>query len=81
MIKALSDIIFQVTQLDPETTSIDINTEFVKDLGMDSISLVTLVFMCEQVFEVRLSQHPEVLTNLTSVGSTLDFISYIRAQP
>ena len=80
MIKALSEIIFKITQLDPETTPIDANSDYVKDLAMDSISLVSLVFMCEQEFDVKLSQHPKALENLTTVASTISFIEYLQVK-
>ena len=73
MLDKLSKLIFQVSKLDPDKVKITRETDFIKDLGMDSITLVSLVFLCEKQFEIPLSKHPDTLKSLTTVGKTLDF--------
>ena len=79
MLEKLSKLIFQVTKLDPDKVEITRETDFVKDLGMDSITLVSLVFLCEKQFDIPLSKHPDTLSSLTSVGKTLDFFEQFKA--
>lgn len=56
------------------------SSNLVSDIGLESIDLVGLVFLCEQTFGVNLVAQGELLRNLTTVGRVLDFIAALQAQ-
>jgi len=64
-----------IEQLRPEAaagTQVCRETRFVTDLGLASLELIGLVFLCEQTFSVNLISQPGLLSKLHTVGQTVD---------
>jgi acyl carrier protein len=56
-------------------------TRFVQDLGLASLELIGLVYLCEQTFGISLVGQPGLLAKLLTVGQTLEAIDDLcRAQ-
>lgn len=53
-------------------------TRFVADLGLKSLELIGLVFICEQTFNVQLTAHPGLIAKLHTVGQALDVIHLLQ---
>lgn len=60
-------------QIDPATI-VD-STAIVSDLMIDSISLVSLVTLCEEHFEIDLSERVDEIADLVTVGDALALIA------
>lgn len=56
----------------PEDKEISLDATF-KDLGIDSMDLVEVVFAIESEFEIEIPDND--LKNFTTVGSAVDFIA------
>jgi acyl carrier protein len=54
-------------------------TRFIEDLGLASLELVALVYMCEETFQVPLATQMGLLASLRTVGQTVEAIQ--RLQP
>ena len=52
----------------------DENVDLIRDVGMDSLALVSLMVICEQELGVRLSDDPDVLTKLTTLDGAVDYL-------
>lgn len=55
--------------------NVGLQTRFVEDLGLDSLTLVALVFICEEEFQVSMVDQGEELAKLHTVGDTLRFLA------
>jgi acyl carrier protein len=53
-------------------------TRFVDDLGMASVELIGLVFLCEQRFVVELVNQRGLLATLKTAGLTIDAIERLK---
>ena len=60
----------QLENIDPET--INLETEFIKDLKADSLDVVELVMAFEEAFEVDIND--EVAGEIQTVQDALDYI-------
>jgi acyl carrier protein len=72
-----------VTQLRPEVAEnkpFGRDTRFMADLGLGSLELIGLVFLCEESYQVDLTSHAEMVATLQTVGETIDAIAYLRRQ-
>ncbi len=67
----LADIVNDVAGVDPAEVTVDKN--FVDDLDVDSLSMVEIIYACEEAFEVSIPD--EDAKNLRTVG---DAVSYIE---
>ena len=54
------------------------DTRFVADVGLCSLDMVGLVFLCEQTFQVDLTSEPELVPTLHTIGQVIDAIEAIR---
>jgi acyl carrier protein len=54
------------------------HSRFVADLGMKSLELIGLVFICEQTFGVSLVSRPGLLARLQSVGEAIEAIRLLQ---
>lgn len=71
-----------VGQLRPDApleTSLSRETRFVADLGLASLELIGLVFLCEQTFSVSLIDQPGLLATLHTVGETVDALRKLQS--
>ncbi len=73
-------IIFGLLDINADSTEpvIDLNTRFVEDLRMDSLALVSLVFLIEEATSIDMSTRLEDLANLKTVGDTLSYLEQIK---
>lgn len=53
-------------------------TRFVEDLGLASLELIGLVYLCEQTFEVSLVSQSGLLASLRNIGQTIDAITALQ---
>jgi len=74
-IRDLLDLIEDVTEERYDVTNLSSGTRFVEDLSMNSLSLVALVFRCEETFNLDLSEASEEIVKLDTIGKTLDFLN------
>jgi acyl carrier protein len=80
-LEALQDLIIQILPEPVPRTSILPETRLVADMGLESIDLIGLIYLCEQRFSVDLVSQGELLANITTVGEVLDFITTLRHAP
>jgi len=73
-ITALCELLQQLRNGAPLPTELRPGTRFVNDLGLASLELIGLVFLCEQAFGVNLIDQPSLLARLQTVGETIDAI-------
>ena len=57
-----------------ERASITNETRFLEDLGMDSITLITLLFLCEEKYGLDLSDRAEEVSKLYRFGECIRFM-------
>jgi len=62
----------------PDTGSFSAQSRFVTDLGMKSLELIGLVFICEQTFGVSLISQPGLLAKLETIGQAVDAIRKLQ---
>lgn len=46
-----------------------------RDLGMDSLALVSLLVLCEQEFGVKLSRDPDFLNKMATLEMAVDYLA------
>ncbi len=71
-------LISQVKQMEIGEVNVTPETRFGADLGMKSLELVGLVFMCEQTFGVSLVSRPGLLVKLQTVGEAVETIRLMQ---
>jgi acyl carrier protein len=64
----------QVISIQYDMSSITRETQIAGDLMMDSISLVSLMALCEEFFKIDLQDSGEAVAKITTVGDALDLI-------
>jgi acyl carrier protein len=70
VLEGLREIIVDETGLDAD--AVDLGKSFTDDLDIDSLSMMTVVTLAEDKFNVRIPD--EAVKDLTTVGSAVDFI-------
>ncbi len=75
----ITQIILDLLEIDPASNNVQIHerSHFVEDLGMNSLALVSLVFLIEDALSIDLSDKAEDLANLKTVGATLTYLQAI----
>ncbi|HYD81454.1 MAG TPA: phosphopantetheine-binding protein [Paucimonas sp.] len=68
-------LLSQVVSIDVDPASIGEKTELAGDLMLDSISLVSLVALCEERFRIDLSDQVDSIANIQTVGDALALIA------
>jgi acyl carrier protein len=53
-------------------------TRFVQDLGLESLQLIGLVYLCEQTFNVSLVSRAGLLATLHTIGQTVDALAELQ---
>lgn len=71
-------LISQVKQVEIDEDHLSLETRFAADLGMKSLEIVGLVFMCEQTFGVSLVTRPGLLVKLQTVGEAVEAIRLMQ---
>ena len=78
-LQAMEKLVTQIKQGPlPEAKPFTAQTRFVADLGLKSLELIGLVFICEQTFNVNLTSHPGLLAKLHTVGQAIDAIRQLQ---
>jgi acyl carrier protein len=70
VLAGLADIIVEETGLPHEAIGLD--KSFADDLDVDSLSMMTIVTLAEDKFDVRIPD--DAVKNLTTVGAAVQFI-------
>ena len=77
----LQDLIIQILPEPVPRASLMPGTRLVADIGLESIDLIGLIYLCEQQFGVDLVSQGELLAKISTVGEVLDFIEALRHAP
>lgn len=75
IISNLAEIIEEVTGIEPSEVTVE--KSFVDDLDIDSLSMMTIVTLAEEKFEVRIPD--EDVQNLATVGDAVAYITKAQA--
>ena len=70
ILAGLAEIVAEETGLDANEVALD--KSFTDDLDIDSLSMMTIVTLAEEKFDVRIPD--EEVKNLTTVGDAVTFI-------
>ena len=79
----LDDLCELISRVAPEQVAredITAETRFTEDLAMDSITLVALMFLCEEHFQIDVASQAEKIAELDTLGKTIEFIQQSQAQ-
>jgi acyl carrier protein len=79
-IQALRQLIEQLRETAPESLEVNAQTRFVGDLGLASLELIGLVFLCEQTFSVNLVEQNGLLAKIQTVGQAVDAIRSLQGE-
>jgi len=71
VLKGLSDIVSEETGID--AADIALEKSFTDDLDIDSLSMMTIVTLAEERFDIRIPD--EEVKNLVTVGDAVSFIT------
>ncbi|MFN3865779.1 MAG: acyl carrier protein [Demequina sp.] len=71
VLEGLAEIVAEETGLD--TADVQLDKSFTDDLDIDSLSMMTIVTLAEEKFDVRIPD--EKVKDLTTVGDAVDFIT------
>ena len=63
---------------EPVSQPLQRDTRFVQDLGLASLHLIGLVYLCEQTFNVSLVSRAGLLATLHTIGQTVDAIAELQ---
>jgi acyl carrier protein len=77
-IRGIQQLVRQLRPDAPPDTPLSRETRFVADLGLASLELIGLVFLCEQTFSVSLIDQPGLLARLHTVGETVDALRKLQ---
>lgn len=75
---ALAEIVHELTDGRVAADQVRPHARLLEDLGLDSLALMALVFMCESRFKLDLSSHTESLPRLATAGQALEFLHSLR---
>ena len=70
ILEGLAEIVNEETGID--TAEVELDKSFTDDLDIDSLSMMTIVTVAEEKFDVRIPD--EEVANLTTVKDAVDFI-------
>lgn len=71
----LNTVIFAVLSdlgLDGDTQEISDDTNFIEDLGLDSLSIAEFAFFFEDIFKIKITN--DTLVNMTTLGALKAFL-------
>ena len=71
ILEGLAEIVNEETGID--TGSVELDKSFTDDLDIDSLSMMTIVTLAEEKFDVRIPD--EEVKNLKTVGDAVSFIT------
>ena len=75
ILSGLAEIVNEETGLDPAEVQMD--KSFTDDLDIDSLSMMTIVTLAEEKFDVRIPD--DEVKNLVTVGDAVSFIAGAQA--
>jgi len=79
----LVDLTRIIRSIAPEYTDLlsdlSLGSSLQNDTGLDSLALMTLIFSCEEAFNIRLSEDLVELASLQSIGDLLIMINKKKA--
>ncbi|MPV49796.1 MULTISPECIES: acyl carrier protein [unclassified Pseudactinotalea] len=75
ILAGLAEIVNEETGL--PTDAVQLDKSFTDDLDIDSLSMMTIVTLAEEKFEVRIPD--EEVQNLTTVGDAVNYIAQAQA--
>lgn len=75
VLAGLAEIVSEETDID--TAEVTAEKSFTDDLDIDSLSMMTIVTLAEEKFDVRIPD--EQVKNLVTVGNAVDFITEAQA--
>ena len=75
ILAGLADIINEETGLEQDAVQLD--KAFTEDLDIDSLSMMTIVTLAEEKFDVRIPD--EKVKDLVTVGDAVDYITAAQA--
>ena len=78
-IQSLQHLIEQIRGGGPLRKALTSHTRFVEDLGMASLELIALVYLCEQTFSVSLTELSGLIEKLHTVGQSVAAIAGLQA--
>ncbi|MDR1214186.1 MAG: acyl carrier protein [Propionibacteriaceae bacterium] len=76
ILATLAEIVNEVAGVDPATVALD--KSFVDDLGVDSLSMVEIIYACEDKFSVSIPD--EDSRGLRTIGDAVTYIEKAQAQ-
>ncbi|MBN3848846.1 hypothetical protein G3N58_18735 [Paraburkholderia sp. Ac-20342] len=76
---ALTGLIPQIVAIDIAPASITRDTTLTGDLMLDSISLLSLMALTEERFNISFAEHTEAVANLATVGDAVDLVETLLA--
>ena len=68
----LAGIIAEVMNIDP--ASIKEDTDFVKDLGADSLDIMQILMNAEEVFDIEIPDDEDLLSSINTVKDALEMM-------
>jgi acyl carrier protein len=71
-------LVKQIVAIPIDPAAIGRQTSITNDLMIDSISLVSLMTLCEEFFGVSLTEHADTIASMQTVGDALALISSLR---
>jgi acyl carrier protein len=71
---AFVTLVTQIVPLDLPRAAVTRDSTLAGDLGLDSISLISLMALTEERFGVSFAEHTEAVANLRTVGDAMDLI-------
>ena len=74
MLSRFKKLLSEVTGIDAAALQVAPESKLVQDFNLDSISIVSLLFLCETEFNVGLTGFGEELMKITTTQELLDFI-------
>ena len=71
---AFVTLVSQIVSMDIARDAVTRDSTLAGDLGLDSISLISLIALSEERFGVSFAEHTEAVANLRTVGDALDLV-------
>ena len=65
-------------QFDVEESEITLETDLVNDLDADSLDIADLIASVEDEFEIDIESDDEIMSEITTVGDIVQYISEIK---
>ena len=70
MFEKIKDILVEELQINPDDVTMDANLS--KDLGINSIELADLIMLCEEKFDIEISEDDS--NNFNTVGDVVNYL-------